>query len=67
MQSLHRVRERWVMRRTAVINPIRGLMLEPGITLRRGRLHVHAALPLILEDADANLSGAGRNRRSIAT
>src|SRR6202162_2656877 len=60
LQSLHRVRERWVMRRTAVINQIRGLLLERGITLRKGRHHVHAALPLILEDADANLSGAVR-------
>jgi transposase len=60
MQSLHRVRERWVMRRTAVINQIRGLLLERGITLRRGRHHVDAALPLILEDADAKLSGAVR-------
>src|SRR5258708_39456172 len=32
MQSLHRVRERWVMRRTAVINQIRSLLLERGIT-----------------------------------
>src|SRR5258708_39318821 len=60
MQSLHRVRERWVIRRTAVVNQIRGLLLERGITLRQGRHHVHAALPLILEDADANLSGAVR-------
>ncbi len=51
MQSLHRVRERWVMRRTAVINQIRGLLLERGITLRQGRRHVDAALPGILEDA----------------
>src|SRR6202140_350889 len=60
LQSLHRVRERWVTRRTAVINQIRGLLLERGTTLRKGRHHVHAALPLILEDADANLSGAVR-------
>jgi len=53
MQSLHRVRERWVMRRTAVINQIRSLLLERGITLRKGRRYVDAALPLILEDADA--------------
>jgi hypothetical protein len=37
LQSLHRVREHWVMRRTAVINQIRGLLLERGITLRKGR------------------------------
>src|SRR6202521_4203936 len=60
MQSLHRVRERWVMRRTAVINQIRGLLLERGITLRKGRRYIEAALPLSLEDADAKLSGAVR-------
>src|ERR1017187_5481336 len=60
LQSLHRVRERWVMRRTAVINQIRGLLLERGITLRQGRRHVDAALPGILEDASAKLSGALR-------
>ncbi len=60
LQSLHRVRERWVMRRTAVINQIRGLLLERGITLRKGRSYVGAALPGILEDADAKLSGALR-------
>jgi transposase len=60
LQSLHRVRERWVMRRTAVVNQIRGLLLERGITLPKGRRYVDAALPLILEDAEANLSGALR-------
>src|SRR5467141_1427712 len=60
MQSLHRVRERWVMRRTAVINQIRSLLLERGITLQKGLRYVDAALPLILEDADAKLSGAAR-------
>jgi transposase len=30
MQSLHRVRDRWVGRRTSVINQIRGLLLERG-------------------------------------
>ncbi len=60
LQSLHRVRERWVMRRTAVINQIRGLLLERGITVRKGRCHVEAALPRILEDGNAKLSGALR-------
>jgi transposase len=60
LQSLHRVRERWVMCRTAVINQIRGLLFERGITLRKGRCHVDAALPGILEDAGAKLSGALR-------
>jgi transposase len=60
LQSLHRVRERWVMRRTAVVNQIRGLLLERGITLRKGRCHLDAALPGILEDATMKLSGALR-------
>jgi transposase len=60
LQSLHRVRERWVMRRTAVINQIRGLLLERGITVRKGRRYMEAALPGILEDADAKLSGTLR-------
>src|SRR6266852_1059159 len=61
LQSLHRVRERWVMRRTAVINQIRGLLLERGITLRTGRRHLDEALPAIVEDAEAKLSGALRS------
>jgi len=60
MQSLHRVRERWVGRRTAVVNQIRGLLLERGITVRKGRRHAEAALPGILEDPDSNLSGSLR-------
>ena len=57
LQSLHRIRERWVVRRTAVINQIRGLLLERGITIRKGRVHIEASLPAILEDADNKLSG----------
>ena len=61
LQSLHRVRERWVMRRTAVVNQMRSLLLERGLTLRKGRCHLKAALPGILEDANAKLSGALRS------
>jgi transposase len=57
MQSLHRVRDRWVARRTSVINQIRGLLLERGITFRKGRRHAEACLPGVLEDADNRLSG----------
>ena len=59
LQSLHRVREWWVVRRTAVINQMR-LLLERGITIRKGRQHVKASLPRILEDPDNKLSGALR-------
>ena len=50
LQAVHRVRERWVMRRTAVVNQIRGLLLERGLTLPKGRSHVDHALPEILTD-----------------
>jgi transposase len=58
LQSVHRVRERWVMRRTAVVNQIRGLLLERGITLRKGRRYVDAAMPGILADVSSKLSGS---------
>jgi transposase len=60
LQALHRVRERWVMRRTAVVNQIRSLLLERGLTVPKGRKHLEQALPRILEDAELNLSGAFR-------
>src|ERR1700726_2732591 len=60
LQALHRVRERWVMRRTAVVNQIRSLLLERGLTLRKGRSHLDEQLPPILEDAELNLSGSFR-------
>jgi transposase len=57
LQSVHRVRERWVTPRTAVINQIRGLLLERGITVRKGRRHIEAALPGTLpEDAAAKIT-----------
>jgi transposase len=58
LQALHRVRERWVMRRTAVVNQIRSLLLERGLTLSKGRRHLDEQLPRILEDAELNLSGS---------
>jgi hypothetical protein len=39
------------------INQTRSLLLERGITLRRGRCHLETALPEIIEDATAKLSG----------
>jgi transposase len=60
LQAVHRVRERWVMRRTAVVNQIRGLLLERGLTLPKGRSHVDHALPEILTDPSLRLSGSFR-------
>jgi hypothetical protein len=57
LQSLHRVRELgWrVAQQSSIKN--RGLLFERGITLRQGRRNI-GALPGILEDASAKLSGA---------
>jgi transposase len=56
LQALHRVRERLVSHRTAVINQIRAFLLERGITFRRGRLHLKQRMGMILEDAELGLS-----------
>jgi len=60
LQALHRVRERWVMRRTAIVNQIRSLLLERGLTLPKGRSHLDQQLPRILEDAELHLSDSFR-------
>jgi len=46
--SLHRVRSRLVGQRTAVINQIRGFLIERGITVRQGPAPLRKALPAIL-------------------
>lgn len=48
LQALHRVRSRLVGQRTAVINQIRGFLLEHGITVRQGAAALRQALPDIL-------------------
>jgi transposase len=56
LQALHRVRDRLVHRRTAVINQIRGFLLERGITFAKGPANLRNQMPTILEDADQNLT-----------
>src|SRR5919206_287530 len=41
MQTLHRARDRLVGARTALINQLRGILLERGITLPQGRRKLH--------------------------
>ena len=54
--SLHRVRSRLVGRRTAVINQIRGFLIERGITVRQGPGPLRKALPEILSSPTEVLS-----------
>jgi transposase len=56
LQALHRVRDRLVQRRTAVINQIRGFLLERGITFARGPAKLRSQMPAMLEDAAQNLT-----------
>src|SRR5512142_27124 len=65
LQALHRVRERLVSRRTAVINQIRAFLLERGVTFRKGPASLRRQMPEILENADTQLSP--RMRALLAT
>ena len=48
LQALHRVRSRLVGERTAVINQIRGFLLERGVIVRQGLRFLRQGLPDIL-------------------
>lgn len=56
LQALHRVRDRLVHRRTALINQIRGFLLERGITFAKGPANLRNQMPSLLEDAEQNIS-----------
>ncbi|MFT4629326.1 MAG: transposase [Dinoroseobacter sp.] len=60
VQLLHRVRKGLVSRRTSLSNQLRGLLGEYGITINEGINNVRKQLPRILEDAENDLSSAGR-------
>jgi transposase len=48
LQALHRVRSRLIGDRTAVINQVRGFLLEHGIAVRQGPRSLRQQLPQIL-------------------
>ncbi len=61
LQALHRVRDRLVHRRTGLINQIRGFLLERGITFAQGPAKLRQQMPLLIEDAEQNLTPRMRN------
>src|ERR1700686_5051811 len=64
MQILHRARDRLVGERTALINQLRAILLERGMTVPRGRHKLEqylAAMP----DPDSDTSLSPRTRRLI--
>jgi transposase len=60
MILIHRLRERRVKQRTALINQLRGFLSEYGIVLRSGKQVLEMALPDLLEDGDNGLTPACR-------
>src|SRR6476646_381934 len=56
VQAMHRVRDRLVQPRTALIHEIRGFLLERGITFAAGPIHLRKNLLTVIEDAEQNLS-----------
>jgi len=56
VQAMHRVRDRLVQRRTALINEIRGFLLERGITFAPQPIHLRKNLPAVIEDAEQKLT-----------
>ena len=59
-QALHRVRQRLIGQRTAVINQVRGLLAEYGIVVARQPSSLRRRLPEILEDGENGLSARAR-------
>jgi transposase len=65
LRALHRVRDRLIARRTAVINQLRAFLLERGMTLAKTPAKLKVAMSEILEDADSNLTPRMRNLVSL--
>ncbi|EHI50051.1 IS110 family transposase, partial [Aeromonas salmonicida] len=55
LQATHRVRQRFIIERTATVNQMRALLLEYGLTVPVGRKVFERSLPTILEDAENGL------------
>ncbi len=60
MIQVHRVLDRMVRQRTALINQIRGFLNEYGIVVAQGKEKLLAAMPDLLEDAENGLTAPAR-------
>jgi transposase len=56
MQATHRVRQRFIVERTALVNQMRALLLEHGLVVPVGRALFARRLPSILADEENGLS-----------
>jgi transposase len=60
MIQVHRLLERMIRQRTALINQLRGFLSEYGVVVNRGREKLSTVMPELLEEADNGLSPASR-------
>jgi len=65
LQALHRVRDRLMARRTALINQIRAFLLERGIVFAKSPIRLREALPEVLENVNESLTPRMRNLVAI--
>ena len=61
LQAIHRVRDRLIARRTAVINQLRAFLLERGMVFAKTPAKLRMAMPEILENAENDLTPLMRN------
>lgn len=61
LAAWHKMRERKVKERTAIANQARGLLMEQGIVIRKGLVHIRKNLPAIIEDLENRLSMSARD------
>lgn len=61
MAAWHRIRALKMKMRTALVNQVRALLLEQGIVIPQGILHVRRQLPIIIEDQSNGLSLIARD------
>jgi transposase len=61
LQAIHRVRDRLISRRAAVINQLRAFLLERGMLFAQKPAKLKAAMADILENAEADLTRQMRN------
>ena len=61
LQALHRVRDRLMARRTALINQMRAFLLERGLVFAKSPIRLREALPEVLENVNESLTPRMRN------
>jgi transposase len=61
LQGIHRVRDRLICRRTAVINQLRAFLLKRGMVFAHRPANLKAAMADILENAEADLTSQMRS------